>query len=334
MVRDLLSEIDGINFLDIGSSGNLDDKWKPIFHLVNLIGFDPNTVECLRMAALPHPFRSVKYLPYAIAGTKESTMLHKTKSIYCYSLLRPNKQWLDRFAFHELFDVTGVEPINTEVLSNVPEVKQMDVDVVKTDTQGLELPILRSSSEVLEKAFFVETETGFVENYMGETTFSQIDEFMRAHSFLLFDINTSHRISRRNVFKDQKTGREQLLWCEATWLKDYVQVARKGGMSKETFNRQKVLKALVLCSLQGCIDYGYEIATLAFETGNLSKSELVKLESRDGWSLFETKSPSARSIKFYKSLINYSLRLLPVEVRRRIKEEADKAVHQKHLLRR
>ncbi len=94
--------------------------------------------------------------------------------------------------------------------------------------QGLELPILSKAGHLLESAFYVETESGFTENYVGETTFSQMDGFMQSNGFLMFDINVNHRISRNNRFKEHSTGKERILWAEAVWLKDYVALDRQG----------------------------------------------------------------------------------------------------------
>jgi hypothetical protein len=208
----------------------------------------------------------------------------------------------------------------------------MDIDVLKTDTQGLELPILKNAKSILRKAFLVETETGFVENYNGETTYAQIDEFMRANGFLLFDINTTHRVARNNVFKNVNTKHEQLMWCEAVWLKDYIALAKEGKIDKDNTSREKLLKALILCSHQGCIDYGYEIATMAYDFGAITISELRSLESPESWSLKDIR-PTNQTTAPYARMVNFILRLFPAKVRRVIKEQAEQAIHQRHLFR-
>ena len=102
MIKQFLKEITGINFLDVGSSGALDNKWNILEPFICLIGFDPNAEECERMASLPNNFLSLKYLSYALAGEVGTQTLYKTNSIYCYSLLQPNTSWLNRFSFSNL----------------------------------------------------------------------------------------------------------------------------------------------------------------------------------------------------------------------------------------
>lgn len=338
MIREFIKEIKGINFIDIGSSGNLNAKWRNIEPYINMIGFDPNAEECQRMSALPHNFRSLEYLPYAVAGDEQEHTLFKTKSIYCYSLLKPDTNWLNRFSFGDLFEIIGKEVIKSVLLSKIEALKNLDVDIIKTDTQGLELPILSNADDLLDKAFFVETETGFVENYKGETTYAEIDLFMRSKGFILFDLNTNHRIPRNNQFKYEATGSEQIMWCEATWMKDYVSLFEKGLINVNAVNREKALKVLILCSLQGCIDFGFELAVLFNQLNLLDSKDLTALKDKKGWLITEvpesppTSIDDTQSIKENKpNLISTFLRLLPGSLRREISNQAQLAVTKKHL---
>lgn len=333
MISSFLKEITGINLLDIGSSGQLSEKFSNLYKYINLTGFDPNEEECARMNNAPNPYLSAKYLPYAIAGDNKIATLYKTSSIYCYSLLKPNSEWLRRFSYFELFNIEETEEIEVKKLSSVDEIQHSLIDVIKTDTQGLELPILSSGRQFLDSAFYVETETGFVENYIHETTFSQIDVFMRENYFLLFDINTNHRVSRNNSLKEYNNS-EEILWCEATWLKDYVSLYQSGRIPQSPLNREKALKSLILCALQGCFSYGYELALLYKELGLLDNSELNALSQRQNWRLPDEITKEITANKKRSRIINYCLRLLPFKLREKIRQEATIAINQKHLFKR
>lgn len=290
MIKKYIDELrhEGINLIDIGSSGSLDTKWAPIKELINLIGFDPNKEECDRQNKLPSQFKSSTFLPYAVHGKDGVETIYKTRNIYCYSLLKPNKPWLDRFSFHDLFDVQEEEPIPVRAIDKIEELKAFSSDIIKIDVQGLELPILSKAGHLLESAFYVETETGFTENYVGETTFSQLDAFMQANGFLMFDINVNHRISRNNRFKEHPTGKEQILWAEAVWLKDYIGLDRQGKFDAKSFNEQKIKKILTLCALEKCYDYGLELAEFFHRKGILSKHDRDALSNIEAWHVHGT----------------------------------------------
>lgn len=285
MIQQYINEVqgEGINLIDIGSSGSLDAKWSPIKETINLVGFDPNQEECERQNKLPSQYKSSVFLPYAVHGHDGVETLYKTKSIYCYSLLKPNKPWLDRFSFHNLFEVVGEDSIPVKAIDHIEELKDVSPDVIKIDVQGLELPILRKAGHLLDSAFYVETETGFTENYEGETTFSQLDVFMQENGFLMFDINVNHRVPRNNRLKGHTTGNEQILWAEAVWLKDYIRLDQQGKFNPQQFTEQKVKKILILCALQRCYDYGYELAEFFHGKGLLSRQDLDGLSSAKAW---------------------------------------------------
>lgn len=329
MIKNFLKEINGLNFIDIGSSGQLDSKWDSLKPFISLIGFDPNGDECERMASLPNTFLDLKYLPFAIAGETGVQKLYKTESIYCYSLLKPNTEWLNRFSFFELFKIIGSEEVKTVKLSELDDLLSSATDIIKVDTQGLELPILSNAGKVLDDAFLVETETGFVENYIGETTYAEIDIFMRSKGFLLFDINTNHRISRNNVFKDAKTNAEQILWCEATWLKDYVSLIKNDSIDVKRIDRNKALKCLIVCASLKCLDFGYELAELFYEMKLLTQKELNSLKETYSWDIIN--KPELKEVKNH--FISTLLRFLPIGWRREISEQAKVAAEQRHIFR-
>lgn len=264
-----------IHFLDVGCSGALDQKWSELFPILSYTGFDPNADECKRLTAQPHPFKEARYLPYAIHKEKGTHVMYKTESIYCYSLLRPNHPWLNRFSFSDLFNETGTESVLCTTLNHLAQAEGLRADIMKLDTQGLELPILQSGDELLKNAICVETETGFMENYIGETTYAQIDEFMRSKGFLMFDISI-HPVGRKNFLSEY--GRHQPIWCESLWLFDFIGQKRKP-------DREQAMKALSICRELKYPDYGFELAVYFKELGVLNSDELADLSKTESWNV-------------------------------------------------
>ncbi|MBG0791126.1 MAG: FkbM family methyltransferase [Desulfovibrionaceae bacterium] len=273
-VRDLDG---GLNLVDIGCSGDLDAKWDPVLHLINYVGFDPNKEECERLNAEPSTFHSKQYLPFAVYDGKDHT-LYKTASIYCYSLRPPNRPWLDRFAYRDLFEVVGTETVSTRRLDSIKELAGMDVDAIKVDSQGLDRSILESGEDLLKAAMYVEAEPGFLENYSGEETFSEVDIYLREKGFLLFDLE---------LFRQPRTGElgkaspvQQLLWCQGLWLHDFI-----AHPPAERLTRGKALKTLLLCAVTSCWDFGLELAEGYRRADLITDDELKKLTKNSAWDL-------------------------------------------------
>ncbi len=265
--------VNSINFIDIGCSGTLDNKWKELYPLFNLTGFDPNAKDCQRLRNEPHPYKTARYLPFAIAGEKGVKTLYMTKSIYCYSLLQPNYKWLNRFSYADLFREVGTDTVICTTLNALANDQGLKADIIKLDTQGLELPILKAGDKLLENSFCVETETGFMENYKAETTFSQIDQFMRSKGFYMFDINI-HSIGRKNILSQH--GKHQPLWCNAVWLYDIVG-------HKEPVTEEQALKVLLICKVLKFFDYGMELVDHFDKLKVLDNHQLAYLKKTDNW---------------------------------------------------
>ena len=267
-------QVEIVHFVDVGCGGPMDDKWAPLFPRLVYTGFDPNADECRRLSIEPHPYKSCSYLPYAIAGEVGTRTMHKTESIYCYSLLQPNHDWLRRFTFSHLFDPAGTESVTSTTLNELAGHHDLRADVLKLDTQGLELPILRAADRLLDNAFCVETETGFVDNYINESVYAQVDQFMRAAGYLMFDMNSDHRIARRNPLA--RHGKHQPLWCEVVWLFDYV------GRQKIP-TREQALRALLICKTLEYYDYGFELASHFRDAGLIDNETVTFLEQPENW---------------------------------------------------
>ena len=322
----------GVNLVDIGASGELDPRWRPIEKLINLYAFEPNAEECEKLRKSPNNLHATTYLPYAISNNTGEAVLHLTKSLYCCSLLEPNLEWLRRFSCSELFEITGQQKVPTYRLDAVNELKDVDADVIKTDSQGLDMAILASGASMLDDAFMVETEPGFIENYRGENTYSQVDTFMGTRGFLLFDINL-HRVSRRNEFASSPTGKEQIMWCEAIWLKDYIALDRRGQAS--ALSREKALKSLLLCGLVGCPDFGYELAGFFHARGLLSGTELEALRKKEGWCVNHSFNGRGDASKdgITTKIVTFGLRFLPGRLRKGFAVAALRASAQPNLVR-
>lgn len=319
----LHSEIEesGINFIDIGCSGNLDPKWNNILHLLNYTGFDPNKEECELLSSSLSNFKNVRYLPFAIGGSVGPATMYLTESKYCNSLLKPRAEWLRRFKFRNLFNLIGEEVVECVTLDHLQQTEDIEADIIKIDSQGLELPILKASENVLARTFCVETETGFIENYVGETVLSQIDKFMRNMGFLMFDINI-HRIGRENPFG--AISLKQPMWCETLWLKDYLS-HESWGIPVAQPDRIDAIKAIYISHALGFADYSFELFEQFRAKGILSNHEIRYLSDTKNWNPIQNKN---------KHHLTYALRWLTNPILRVIRDSAIEALSITHPLKR
>jgi hypothetical protein len=206
-------------------------------------------------------------------------------------------------------------------LDHLVETENLSADIMKLDTQGLELPILRSATRLLQDVFCVESETGFVENYLGETVAAQVDEFMRQNGFLLFDM-TIHRVGRANRF--DRHSRQQPLWCESLWMRDYLALD-SWGIDVPLPDRLQALKSLYICGALGFPDYGLELAHCFHSHRLLSDEEFAALSHIGTWPAGQTFSRTDLAAEFL-------FRLLPGRWRQKLYRSLGSAVGRPHLL--
>ena len=288
----VLAEIhsQGITLLDVGSSGHPSPRWSSLAPWINLIGFDPNEEECNRLARLDLGYRNSEYLPVALGMPGATAELQITRDPYCISLLSPNHAWLDRFTFGDHFEVIDRVQVTTAGIDAVLSSRPEPIDIMKLDAQGAELQILAWSEKTLASTFAVEIESGFIENYLGESTFERVSAYLKERNFLMFDINSDHRVARRNRVGETLHGGEQILWCESLWLRDLVAEARVGRLDIHTWPRRRALSTLAICWSSNCPDFGLEIAEMFVDLEILNSGDIAELRATEGWHSLATES--------------------------------------------
>jgi FkbM family methyltransferase len=320
----------GLDYVDIGCRGNVEARWLPVAALLNYVGFDADGTEVARLERAPGPYRCRRYFPYAVGGTEGPAVLYCTESPECSSLLRPRAAWMRRLNGSGAFRETGQMSVDVVTLDGLRQREGLRADILKIDSQGMELPILQNAQELLAEVFCVETETGFVENYVGETVAAQVDAMLRPRGFLMFDVKV-HRVGRNNPLAGWSV--QQPYYCEAVWLRDYLAEA-SWGIPVAQPGRSAAIKALLICWVLGVADYGFELAEHFHSRGVLTDAELDRLRAPHLWDSRPGK-PAAQT------LVIDALRLLPGGLRRGfasaaawVATAADAAQQRPHLLRR
>lgn len=96
----------------------------------------------------------------------------------------------------------------TKTLSSIFKKHNINkVDILKIDTQGSELLILKGAKEYLKDIKFIELECSIIEYNQGGCKFSELVEFLK-ENFDLFDIINLHRITQStfDISREIKSG--------------------------------------------------------------------------------------------------------------------------------
>jgi FkbM family methyltransferase len=121
----------------------------------------------------------------------------------------------------QLVDLSHLRTVQTEdvatsrlddVLGGVGQ-----VDFLKLDIQGFELPVLQHAAHTLARTQVVHCEIGFAPIYAGQALFSEIEMLLRAAGFYLLDF---HSLCRYQHIGTACATRDRLGWGDAVFFRE------------------------------------------------------------------------------------------------------------------
>jgi FkbM family methyltransferase len=238
--------------VDVGARGGLDHLWSRVEDQILTIGFEPDrqSFDSLEASELR------RYFPVALWERSEPLTLYCASSPGKTSVYPPCFETLRAFPDPERFETveevrlpaSSVETLDT-VLGNDGI---RDVDFIKLDTQGSELPILKGATDTVATAAAVKVEVEFVELYEGQPLFSDVECFMRAAGFQLVDLQ--RRYWKRDGYV-KYPGQGQLIWADALYFRDQDEFLTGLEHGDPGWAQSKVIKFAAACLLYGMHDY-------------------------------------------------------------------------------
>lgn len=221
--------------VDVGCRWGFADVWTGLGDRCTIIGFDPDVSECeqLRQRYLGRP--NVRVEPVGLGAETGLATLYRTKNPGGYSLYPPSEVAVSHHPGLEsgaLVDTTVVEVTTLDEWCAGNDCDH--VDIVKIDTQGSELDILRGGARTLDSVLALEVEVEFNELYEGVPLFSDIDRYLREQGFVLWRLRNLAHYAQYDVprtwpvpdsihFDEDSatiaTGSGQLYWANAHYLR-------------------------------------------------------------------------------------------------------------------
>ncbi len=297
--------------IDVGAVGNLPFHWMPLQQHIDLIGFEPDAKECSLLNSQEHKFKKAVFHPFAIGEASARQVINITSYNECCSILKPNLDWLTRFDYGEYFEVVDQIEVEVKALDGIPEIPN-EVDAIKIDSQGMELPILRGADQKLCDIFLIEVETGLHKNYHGETTFDEIAPYLREKGFMCMEIKSQPHQRRKNSAKNWEASKGQSMACESIWVQDLLS---SNSPLSENMNKEKLFSILSLCWLFGYSDYALELIDQKTFGILLEEKEKTAVDNEDAWL---KPVPEGDSMSALTRIIGCLSHLLPTPARRNL----------------
>lgn len=245
-----------INVLDVGAALSERPPYQSLVDAgrATIIGFEPNRQECERLNreyGEPH-----RFFPYFI-GDGRPAIFHETNWALTGSLYEPNSPLLEKFQnLAEVVTPVATHPVSTTRIDDIAEIE--DVDFIKIDVQGSELPVLQNALRALSGTLLIQTEVEFLELYKGQPMFADVDIFLRGKGFQFHAFNGfgSRAFKPLLVNGNINAGLRQALWSDAIYVRDWMRLdelpeakLRKYAVLAHDFLNSFDLAHLVLAAL-------------------------------------------------------------------------------------
>jgi FkbM family methyltransferase len=279
LVHDMMKAILGnarIGLVDIGASGGLEARWRPVARFITPFFFEPDD-RALKNLARDSGCENPKIFPFALTETDGVVKLHLCAKQTVSSVFKPNIPFLKHFPDVERFEITGEVEVPARTLDSClsPD-ERLSVDFFKIDAQGCELRALQGASQTLATPVIgLEIEVEFQELYAGQPLFGDLCQELRRFGFEFFDFTGSARWNRSGY---SRFG--QLTFADALFMRTPEAFAEAIAGLTATQRREKCLKYIAICGLYHRVDL-FDSAMRMF-SGNLTAEDRQAITHSQG----------------------------------------------------
>jgi FkbM family methyltransferase len=200
--------------IDIGARGGGTGELEGLSEFVRHIGFDADDEECRRLLANPPPeFSEFRVYPYYI-GPPGPVDFNLYSNRIMSSVYAMNSEYTRAFGdpSESLDRTVRMQAVPLDEVA--AKEKLAPADLLKIDTQGSELDILRGAANVLRETSLIEVEVEFYPMYEGQPVFSDLDPMLREAGFELLYLNRIFH-HRKNFYRGLSKG--QVICADALY---------------------------------------------------------------------------------------------------------------------
>jgi FkbM family methyltransferase len=180
-----------MTLVDVGSAGGLHKRWRPFQPILSSILFEPRVGG---VVAGQLGRGQVRTYPVALSDQAGEANLHITALANMSSFLQPDPELFGRYCKKRSdARVVATQTVPVERLDALTEADGFRPDVLKVDTQGSELLVLKGAEKALRSVVLAEVEVSFLRRYAAQPLFAEIEAWMNARGFELIEL---HRLKR------------------------------------------------------------------------------------------------------------------------------------------
>jgi FkbM family methyltransferase len=268
LLDDILKE-HPLYIIDIGASGGLHPRWNKFPFEFKALLFEPDPREFERLKSQT----SGKYiiLNSVLSECAGEINFNLCKKQQISSVYVPNFSFLNKFPEVERFEIVKTLSIYTDTLDNQLNINSIiDIDFIKIDTQGHELPILKGAENALKNVVGIEVEVEFAPLYENQPLFPDVNEFIVKRGFELFDLRR-HFWKRAGIKNHGPDRKGQLVFGDALYFRTPENICSTTGVTEN-----KIIHAICVYLAYGYFEIASSLYDDAYNQKILSKDIYIK----------------------------------------------------------
>jgi len=204
---------DPLTYVDVGARGGIDPKLHAFRDWLHVILFEPDPREFAILNSIERSGNRMTVLPFAIGGRDTSSPLYLTRKRACSSLLEPKGLMSgllaasvngagEEYGNISRFDVEEMTQVDCRTLATALRDVVPHADILKIDTQGLELEVLQGLGN--HRPYLINVECSSAELYKNQGSVLEVGSLLRGLGYfpakLMGDhLVPSHGARSRNV---------------------------------------------------------------------------------------------------------------------------------------
>jgi len=173
-----------------GFPGDTTPTFAEAFPDNTIYAFEPFTESYSKLVINMKKYKNVKTFNLALSDKVDKGTLYVSAESHSSSLLQNNDQALDNLKSEYSKAIHSVKKETVDILTLDEFASQSNIGMVgilKIDTQGTELSVLKGGSEVLKNTVLVVAESGNHDVYKNSTKYYELDQYLRENGFILYD---------------------------------------------------------------------------------------------------------------------------------------------------
>lgn len=183
--------------IDAGARGGAGEL-KRLAPWIHAYGFEPHPASFQELSLASGPYAWQQYLPLALGAKPGRQTLHLTRHPSYSSFLevdwavhRRHLQLMPLYEqWREALAPVGQVEVKVQTLDQVAEEQGIrHIGLLKLDTQGTELDILRGAKALLEekRISLIKCEVSFIPFYKGQCLFEDVSRFLKGYGYVFVD---------------------------------------------------------------------------------------------------------------------------------------------------